>query len=462
MSQALALDYAYRYPFPSRLVGEGNGRRLSLATSGGAEPNPYFFRGRLVEPKLVASLMLLLSEVSRTRYYTPQSHASAGYLLSPFADPVVASGGERLRLEAFSVCCGVYGRIDMLPDSVDGDWVGKGTTNVDFNVPMRDVLSSVGELEDVWLNVGADQLEIERAGEKTVEKKVSLPDRWLKGFVEVQAYQSRMKPFMEISGQQAHEFLHSISDPDQGGKGQINYIVPMGKGIRLTRREAYKSIAVGAPGRLKTAERLAKHADSVRIFSEPNGASAWQFNFTDMRFTLIVTADASRGFSGEGQVLNQLAQAKRSDALNAVRSSLQWQARIEASAFAQQLKLDTDSVQRALAILGARGLVGYDLEEGAYYHRELPFNLASVEETQPRLKSAKRLAQTDSVRIVRREGRLVEAYTPGENGDHFVYLDGTKEKCTCPWFVRHAGERGPCRHVLAVKLKIEEEDSGSN
>jgi predicted nucleic acid-binding Zn finger protein len=24
--------------------------------------------------------------------------------------------------------------------------------------------------------------------------------------------------------------------------------------------------------------------------------------------------------------------------------------------------------------------------------------------------------------------------------------------CTCPWFARYAGRRGPCKHVLAVQL----------
>jgi len=27
-------------------------------------------------------------------------------------------------------------------------------------------------------------------------------------------------------------------------------------------------------------------------------------------------------------------------------------------------------------------------------------------------------------------------------------------RCTCPWFAKHQGERGPCKHVLAVEAAV--------
>lgn len=460
MAQSLAVDYGYRYPFASRLIPSSGHSRLRLATSGGLCANPYFFTGRLAAPKLTAALLLILNEVSRTRYFSWQAYAAARAAPSILnvADPVVTSGGERLRFEAFSVCGSVYARLDMLPESVDGDWVGRGTTNVDFNEPMRNMLGAVGELEDVKLNVGADQLEIERCGEKVIEKKVSLPDQWLKGFVEVQSYQQRMKPFLEITGAQAHAFLKSLPEHAASRKGDIGYLAPMGKGIHISRVQTHNGVPIGAAGRLKAAERLADSAHRVRIFSESGGACAWQFDFPNQRFTLIITADASRGFSGEGQILTRLAEMKSTELVPKIRAALQWQARVDATEIARQISSDIVTVENILSLLGTRGLVGFDLEDGAYFQRELPFCAEHVEQTQPRLKSAKRLAKSGGVRIMRREGKLVEAYAPGENGEHFVYFNGAKEKCTCPWFVRYGGERGPCRHVLAVRMKLDELD----
>src|SRR5512134_2372230 len=136
-----AFQHVYRYAFPSQLVPAPQGSELRLATSSGARESPHFFKGRLTRPQRTAELLLALSEISRTRFFLPPGMLAR---IIAAADPVVTSGGERLRFEAFSVCCGVYARVDLLPEAVDGDWAGRGTTNVDFNPPMRAMLAQLG------------------------------------------------------------------------------------------------------------------------------------------------------------------------------------------------------------------------------------------------------------------------------------------------------------------------------
>jgi predicted nucleic acid-binding Zn finger protein len=36
-------------------------------------------------------------------------------------------------------------------------------------------------------------------------------------------------------------------------------------------------------------------------------------------------------------------------------------------------------------------------------------------------------------------------------------VDGEMQ-CTCPWFAKHRGERGPCKHVLAAEAARAEGD----
>ena len=60
--------------------------------------------------------------------------------------------------------------------------------------------------------------------------------------------------------------------------------------------------------------------------------------------------------------------------------------------------LSEGAVEAALAVLGARGLAGYDTTSGRYFHRVLPFDLERVEQHQPRLKNARELI--DHVEIV--------------------------------------------------------------
>lgn len=65
------VNYAYEYAFPSLVESSAEGRRLKLATCGGVEKHPYFFSGRLLQPRRCADLLLAVCEVSRTRFYSP-------------------------------------------------------------------------------------------------------------------------------------------------------------------------------------------------------------------------------------------------------------------------------------------------------------------------------------------------------------------------------------------------------
>jgi hypothetical protein len=37
-------------------------------------------------------------------------------------------------------------------------------------------------------------------------------------------------------------------------------------------------------------------------------------------------------------------------------------------------------------------------------------------------------------------------------GHHVIGTAGGTGRCTCPWWGKHRGERGPCKHVLAAGL----------
>lgn len=444
-----AVDVRYIYQFPSSLETDKSSRRLRLATSGGIEQNPHFFSGRMLYPRRTGDMLLTCSLVSRTRFYDPRELRER---LLQAADPVVTSGGDRLRFEAFSVCCGVYCRVDLKPDAIDGDWVGRGTTNVDFNPPMRAALAGILESEQVGLNVGVDGVELERASGKVVEKKVKLPVRWLKGFVEVQAYQERMTPMFEIPASELRQVLRTVPTQQTWQKVGRSFIVPAGKGIRISQREAPGAVALGAPGRLKIVEELLRHCKTVRIYGGPDGVSGWELVSPEASFFLVMSPDSSRGFSGEGQALSQIAQSTMEDQLTRVRAQLKWQAKIDPAELGRSIDTDEPAVTRALSVLGTRGLVGYDLSEGKYFHRELPFDMEMVESLHPRMLKARRLIEESAVRIGSQTPAKVDAFVRGDGAEHRVVITDEDAKCTCSWHAGNQGERGPCSHILAVEL----------
>ena len=73
------------------------------------------------------------------------------------------------------------------------------------------------------------------------------------------------------------------------------------------------------------------------------------------------------------------------------------------------------------------------------------------------MSDARKLVAGGGVRVVRRDGERIEAMAPGTDVEHRVVLSGDTATCSCPWYAKHQGQRGPCKHVLAVQIVIDEE-----
>ena len=84
------------------------------------------------------------------------------------------------------------------------------------------------------LAVGTDRVELEREQQRVVERKVRLPTRWVKGFAEVQSHQARLKPVLDVRGEQAWRFLRTL--PRTVPPGPPAYVVASGPGLRLSQR----------------------------------------------------------------------------------------------------------------------------------------------------------------------------------------------------------------------------------
>ena len=448
-----ALDYTYRYLDGSSLAATPTGPALRLATCGlggdDADAHPHFFDGRIRHPRGVADMLLVLADVVRTHFFLNRP---------PMLDPVVTGNEAMLRFEGFSGCCGVYARADLPASMFHSDITGRGTTNVDFNPPMRAALTRLRDRDDARLAVGHDALTLQTGEHKVIEKKVKLPVRWIKAFCEVQAYQSRLEPVDEVPAADARRLLRSL--PATGGPKRPSFLTRTGRSLRLSQRASKGSVQVHGLHRLRPLEPLMTAARSLRIlYDDTSGTSGWEANFSDGRFLLLLSPETYRGFSGEGQVLSTLAAADYQEALPHVRAQLTWQNAIAPDRVAHRAGLTLPQVEAALAALGTRGLAGYDAHTRQYFHRQLPFDLDAIEKLQPRLLNARKLIDADAVTLVKQLREDAADYrVQGTGVTHYVQLrpppDG--ESCTCPWFSKHRGQRGPCKHILAAQLRAED------
>ena len=451
----LADHQVYRYPFASHLSPQDDAAILRLATfSNQDSASPYFFQGRLTNPRRTADLLRGLMQIVQARFHVP---AAMLQRILTEADPVVTSNDDRLRFEGFSACCGAYVRIDMLPESLDGETFGRGTTNVDFNQPMLSALAKIKAGDEVSIAVGADKVVLQQRETEVVEKKVKLPLRWLRGFVEVQAVQSRMKLVHQIDAIHAVRFFRSL--PRIKTNRRSTWVAKSGQGLRLSQIQSPHSLKIGGLERLRVLESLSRDAESLSVYAdESTGASAWVLTFTDCRFHLVVSPEVWRGFSGEGQALEALATADKTT-IPIVQSKLKWQSIVDLEQLAKSTKLSPASIDAALKTLGARGLVGFDLAESTYFHREMPFDVSMIEKLQPRLRAARKLIDQNNVRIGKKTTNTCEVLVQSADVQHRVVLKSGKSpswKCTCPWFAKHDNSRGPCKHILAAQILIEE------
>ena len=441
----LQFAHTYRYAEPSSVDRAGAAPHLRLATSSPAEvPHPHFFEGRLHQPQLAAQLLSAVHLLVGSRFFTPANSVAKAVAL---ADPVVTAGSGMLRLEGFSACCSTYIRVDMEPGAYAGDIVGKGTTNIDFNAPMRAALAQVRDADGLALSVGSAAFTLHTAGTQVVEKKVELPLRWLRSMVAVQSYQAAMRKVFEVGAIPALRFVRGL--PRASTSKTPLWVVAGPQGLRTTAQNDGSGVRFTDSSRLRVLETLLPKARTLTLFADAQQqASAWCLDFGAMRLTLVLSAEVWRGFSGEGQALQSLVLADEGRPASAVRARLHWQDTLRSDELAAALQWPVADVDRALQLLGASGLVGYDLVHGAHFHRVLPMDLAQLDDLNPRLADARTLLQAGAVRLL--STAPLDAEVQSADVSYRVREVDGLVRCTCPWFAKHQGERGPCKHVLAA------------
>lgn len=437
---------------PSALRRADGSGELVLATSGGvteAGPvlHPYFYSGFLAEPGAAALGLLAVAAIARADYYVASPSA--------FADPVVTSNIDTLRFESFSACRGVHARLDLAPDALDGLPAVNGTTNVDFNPPMRAALAAAAATgSPILLKVGDEEVTAVTETGSVTERKVALPARWVKGFGEVQTLAQAMRPVAELTGPEASRFLSSLP---RGARRPL-WAYQAGRTLALGVTPRPGAACLAAPRRLAEFHPLLRFATRIRVYAPPADAaslpapSAWELTFGTARLTLTLSPEGHRGFSGEGALLSGLAADADIDA-DLLAALLPWDASLDLARLSAITGLSAERAGVCLTRLAASGSVGYDLAEQSFFHRELPFTL--TEKDHPRLGDARALFAQGKVTLTP-AGAMVSGEPDCDDADapagHRVTFASPRDLCTCPWWGKHQGTRGPCKHVLAARM----------
>ncbi|SHM32407.1 SWIM zinc finger family protein [Flavobacterium chilense] len=404
---------------------------------------PCFFWGSLTDPYVTAKCWSTIAKVVRSRF---------GPIPPSLRDPIVSAGSERLRFEGFSSCNGVYVRLDMKPDAVDGEFIASGTTNVDFNDPMLNALNAIQKNEKVTLAVGQQDVQVITSKAKVVEKKVTLPMRWIKGLTSVQLYLADMDLKFELNKIQTIQLFQSL--PKGNVKGEFFITKRAGKFMFSTLATA-DSVRIGGVQRLRLLEGILAIVDKIFIYeSSDKQTCSIVCEFGKMQLLMAFSPDSYRGFSGEGNVLETMTENLPIEWVYGLNSLLKSNEMFDPTMLSIENDIDFGTMDNLTSNLSSMGLLGYDLSEKAHFYRRLPFKTERILSLNPRLKNAKKLIDNEEIEIVERKANYIEAKVKGSGVVHKVIIDDTSQRCTCDWFTAYQGKRGICKHILAVKMTI--------
>ena len=428
---------------------------LSIApalTPKGVEEDPLFFNGEIIDPVVISGGLLVLADIVSTRYFK--------YVPVAQRDPILSAQGDRLRAECFSACNGVYARMDVFQSALDGE-ILYGTTNVDIGADLRKSLFNVRQGDRLKFRIGdegwktvhsrkADNNNI--LTDVRIQRPVKMPDRWIRALGNCAMLHQNMEYKFHVEGMQAKAFIAML--PAATGKERSGWLTPTKVGVMLKLREEKNSVYISGLHRLSALRRIMSHVNAVYFYAPKNSEAGRMMIEVCMRgasITLSLTAKSYEGYSGEGALLDSLSDLKILEYADKIDNILNFESILDLDKISESTGIIKNDIKNAIELLAVSGKLGFDVQEKAFFHRELPDDPDRVLKDNPRLVGAKKLMEgishvEDDIWHVKSQDTTYRVIYPKDLGTQ-------NAKCTCTWYLKHQNSRGPCKHILAVKLK---------
>jgi predicted DNA-binding WGR domain protein len=518
-----------RYAGPSQVLAEGGGATLALF--GEVQRGDVRGGGVVKDALLVREALSALHEVvksdfryvprDRTAYlaYRRMKQQAAGLTLwdaqrafvdwvarnDPMAlgvlDPIVSVHPDELFLEVFSKDEGSYAKLGIDWAAIEGGGERRcGTTNIDFSDALFGGVQRLRSYRETRLEVGREAValrtpEAGAAVGEVIEKKVTVPDTWLRGFLQVQSAgtlprtSARLAP-IDLYNVLRHLRLHA--DPRKGSRGMRVELVP-GEPPRLV-LEPWELVIPTTAGpytgrtpqvvriwgrrRLMLLKRILPFVESIDLHLLGSGLpSFWVLRAGPVTLTLGLSGFTSANWAQAVSFdLLLPRQATEPEAYDRVLAHLQKHWFAAAPQIAADLKLEPARVLEALQIGCQRGQLVFDVARDVYRFRPLtgaPLDPGRFEFRNGRERRAHDLcAEKGAVKIVTENrihgeglaltGKVAVAAEKREYRPELLLDDDGRVKkadCTCAFFRAHQLKEGPCEHLVALRLLLGREEA---
>jgi hypothetical protein len=421
---------------------------------------------------------------------------------------VVTVHPDELSFEAFSRDESSYARVAIRYDLFSRiDAFECGTTNVDFSQALNRQFARMRSYRDTRLDVDPAGLTVTNPTDGAHrEKQIELPESWVNGFHQVQSTMTlgltriRLAPIdlfnlcRFLTRHRAHTSPRALRwelDPGQPARAVLE---PWEHAITLSPVAVYSGdkmqrIRTWGRDRLRVLHSLLPAADHIDLYLAGHGLPTFYVcSLGDVSFTLGLSGWTEQDWSGTARfdLLTRRLDATP-DQLTATYQALRAVRHARPDELSGRTGLGVEKTRACLSLLCQVGRAMFDLSAATYRHRDLffePFSAAKAiararqieEESNPQAIAAKAAFEAGQARLIARRpvktGFKLSGSVRGSDNERVRPLLSVDQEgqildatCTCKFFRTHKLTRGPCEHVLALRLahmaRLEAEDAAA-
>lgn len=421
-------------------------------------------------------------------------------------DPVITVHPDELSFEAFSRDESSYARLavrrELFRDVGDFEC---GTTNIDFSIRLHEQFERLRTYRRMRFSIapGGFTVAATEAQEVVREKKIDLPDSWMQGFLQVHATMTmglehvRLEPIdlfnvcRRLRRERARTSPRSLRWEFEPGLPPRIVLEPWEHVIPVTSGDVYAgakpvSIRTWGRDRLQVLARLLPLCQRADVYLAGYGLpSFYVLDLGPVVFTLALSGWTDHDWTGGAnfELLTRRVSVSADELVTAY-ESLRAERFASDAELAERTGLGVETCRSALSFLCQAGRAMVDLASGRFRHRDLLFGpftrkeaeaalRRSTEESDPTAKAARAIFESGAARFTARRpvstGYKLSGSVRGTDGKRvrpLLHVDHegriVEATCTCQKFKTSKLTKGPCEHMLALRLahmsKLEEED----
>jgi hypothetical protein len=434
--------------------------------------------------KLNADISPLRKEMDRSRraYYDWLYQNNRDMWIA--LDPVISVHPDAVIFEGFSVDESTYGRVSVPFRLLDtfGD-TKFGTTNIDFSLGLANELYRVRSYRPAWLKVSFEKVELATELASNVEKKIDLPESWVRGFLQVQSASTIDGVDFELHSQTLANVLGQLERlREKESPRSIRFLFKKGEPVTLTLdpwkieikdRLIYNGnfegeIRIWGRRRLFVLKDLLPYTERVQVKLLGTGLpSYWSVELDGHRFDIGVSGWTANDWSKKGSFdLLASSGSKGTLDMKKVEQVLIQKLAVSIDEAAKDLGASRAETTAALQELCKNGQAMYDHLRGIYRWRQLlkpDIVLPKSDEDERRQYSMDLLkdGKVKTLETARLDGGMTEYKFEVQGKNVFkpvvrIDIDGRVRSadCTCAFHKKNKLRQGPCQHIMAGVLSL--------